>query len=66
MKQIGIGLAGLGTVGTGVYRHLKQNCVLIRERLGLELSIQRVAVRDPAIARSVCPPAELVTSRWKR
>lgn len=65
MNQIGIGLAGLGTVGTGVYRHLKQNRVLIAERLGLELSIRRIAVRNPAILRSVCPPAELVTSRWE-
>jgi homoserine dehydrogenase len=65
MKQIGIGLAGLGTVGAGVYRHLKQNRVLIVERLGLELDIRRIAVRNPAILRSVHPPAKLVTSRWE-
>jgi homoserine dehydrogenase len=65
MNQIGIGLAGLGTVGTGVYKHLEQKRVLIGQRLGLELSIQRIAVRNPAMARSVSPPAELVTSRWE-
>jgi homoserine dehydrogenase len=65
MKQIGIGLAGLGTVGIGVYRHLKQNRALIGGRLGLDLNIQRVAVRNLATARSVYPAAELVTSRWE-
>jgi homoserine dehydrogenase len=65
MNQIGIGLAGLGTVDAGVYKHLKQNHVLIGERLGLELNIQRIAVRNPGMTRSVNLPAELVTSRWE-
>jgi len=31
MDRIGIGLAGLGTVGAGVYRHLIQNRAIISE-----------------------------------
>jgi homoserine dehydrogenase len=65
MIQIGIGLAGLGTVGTGVYQQLSRNRVLIFERLGLELKIRRIAVRNPGISRPVNPPAELTTSRWE-
>ena len=65
MNQIGIGLAGLGTVGTGVYKQLNRNRVLLIERLGLELKIRRIAVRNLAMVRPVNPPTELVTSRWE-
>ena len=47
MQTIGIGLAGMGNVGAGVFKHLTQNRALLRERLGLELAIQkRAAQRD--------------------
>lgn len=65
MKQIGIGLAGMGTVGTGVFKHLSQNRVLLSERLGLELAVRRVAVRDISKARSFPCPAAILTSNWK-
>ncbi len=64
MKQIGIGLAGFGTVGAGVFKHLAQNRDLLSQRLGLELVIQRVAVRDLKKTRSVDAPESLFTSRW--
>jgi len=65
MEQIGIGLAGLGTVGAGVYKHLIQNRVLISERVGLELAVRRIAVRNPDMVRTVHPPREIVTGRWE-
>jgi len=65
MKQIGIGLAGFGTVGAGVFKHLAQNRDLLSQRLGLELSVRRIAVRDPKKARDVKAPAELFTARWQ-
>ncbi|HSZ80470.1 MAG TPA: homoserine dehydrogenase, partial [Chthoniobacterales bacterium] len=65
MDQIGIGLAGLGTVGAGVYKHLIQNRAIISERVGLELAVRRIAVRTPELVRSVQPPAEMITSRWE-
>ena len=46
MKQIGIGLAGFGTVGAGVFKHLMQNRDLLSQRLGLELAVRKIAVRD--------------------
>lgn len=64
MKQIGIGLAGFGTVGAGVYKHLAQNRDLLSQRLGLELAIKRIAVRDLKKSRSVDAPASLFTARW--
>jgi homoserine dehydrogenase len=65
MDRIGIGLAGLGTVGAGVYRHLIQNRAIISERLGLQLSVHRVAVRNPEKKRSVSAPPETVTRNWE-
>ena len=65
MKQIGIGLAGFGTVGAGVYKHLLQNRDLLSQRLGLELAVRRIAVRDLKKSRSVDAPAELFTQDWR-
>src|ERR1700726_4978480 len=65
MDQIGIGLAGLGTVGAGVYQHLIQNRAIISERVGLELPVRRIAVRNPELVRLVHPPEEIITSHWE-
>jgi homoserine dehydrogenase len=65
MDQIGIGLAGLGTVGAGVYKHLIRNRAIISERLGLQLCVQRIAVREPKKHRSVSPPPETITQHWE-
>jgi homoserine dehydrogenase len=65
MQQIGIGLAGMGNVGAGVYKHLTKNRVLLMERLGLELVVKKIAVRDVKKARTVTAPPELLTSRWQ-
>ncbi len=62
MRQIGIGLAGLGTVGAGVYRHLDQNRILISERLGLGLQIERIAVQNLGKVRSVGVPFKRLTT----
>jgi len=43
---IGIGLAGFGTVGAGVYRHLVRNGDVIASRSGLRFEVRGVAVRD--------------------
>jgi site-specific recombinase XerC len=51
-----IGLAGFGNVGAGVYKNLAKNRHLLRERTGYHLEVARVAVRDPAKARSVDLP----------
>lgn len=65
MRQIGIGIAGFGTVGAGVFKHLSGNRRLLCERLGLELEVRRIALRDPAKARPIAPPRELVTPHWR-
>ena len=62
MQQIGIGLAGLGNVGAGVYKHLTQNRALLRERLGFELVVKKIAVRDLHRDRGLPIPPELLTT----
>src|SRR5471032_2265575 len=59
-NTIGIGLLGFGTVGSGVYEHLTRNGDLLRERLGIDLRIVRIAVRD--LARERRAPRELFTT----
>ena len=65
MQTFGIGLAGMGNVGAGVFKHLTQNRALLRERLGYELEVKKIAVRDVAKARGVKVPGELLTTRWE-
>jgi homoserine dehydrogenase len=65
MQHFAIGLAGMGNVGAGVYKHLTQNRALLRERLGFELDVTKIALRDPSKDRGVQVPPEIVTTRWE-
>ena len=40
---VGLGLLGFGTIGTGVAKLLQRNAALIRERLGCDLRLVRIA-----------------------
>ena len=60
--KIGIGLAGFGTVGAGVYKNLLRNAALLEQRIGVQFEVRKIAVRDLARARDVQAPAELFTS----
>lgn len=62
MQTFGIGLAGLGNVGAGVFKHLTNNRTLLRERLGCELAVRRVALRDLGKKREVDVPAAMLTA----
>jgi homoserine dehydrogenase len=66
-SSLGIGLAGLGTVGSGVVLALERNAGLISDRTGgrVKLEIARVLVRDPAKVRPVTLPDETLTTSWR-
>lgn len=66
-SKLGIGLAGLGTVGSGVVLTLQRNSELISDRTdgSVQLEVARVLVRDPAKTRPVSLPEEKLTTDWK-
>lgn len=61
-KPIGIGLAGFGTVGAGVYKNLQRNGALLEQRIGTTFEVKKIAVRDLAKPRDVEAPAFLFTT----
>lgn len=64
-RVIQVGLAGLGNVGAGVFKNLEKNRALITQRIGAEICVKRVAVRDMARQRDVEVAAALLTTDWK-
>ena len=58
-KSIGIGLAGFGTVGAGVYKNLVANGDLLAQRLGARFKVLRIAVRDLQKPRESSAPSDL-------
>ncbi|HMJ91726.1 MAG TPA: homoserine dehydrogenase [Candidatus Acidoferrum sp.] len=65
MQQVGLGIIGGGTVGGGVVQALERNGALMASRLGVELKLARVAVRDLEKSRAVKIPARLLTTDWE-
>ena len=65
MKTIGIGLAGFGTVGAGVYENLERHRDLIAERSGYGFAVRRIIARHPKKQRDVDAPSTLFSSRWQ-
>ena len=64
MKQkITVGIIGMGTVGTGALRILRENAELIRHRVGVPVEVTKIAVRDVRRDRGIDIPASLVTDR---
>jgi homoserine dehydrogenase len=50
---VGVGLIGLGTIGTGVVKVLQRNAAVIEKRLGFPLRLVRVADLDTETDRGV-------------
>ncbi|MGI9493905.1 MAG: homoserine dehydrogenase [Geminicoccaceae bacterium] len=59
-KPLHIGIAGLGTVGAGVVRLLKENGTLLAARAGREISLKAVSARDRTRDRGI----DLEGVRW--
>ena len=62
-QVIRIGLAGLGNVGAGVFRHLSENAAFLEKRCGCLMEVTRVAVRDRTRPRSGVPN-NILTDKW--
>lgn len=64
MNKFGIGLIGCGTVGSGLLRHLPQANPLLQQRLGLQLELRALAVRDSTKVRPDLPLTPVTD--WKK
>ncbi|MDF1482855.1 homoserine dehydrogenase [Extensimonas sp. H3M7-6] len=62
MKPIQVGLLGIGTVGSGVFKVLRRNQEEIRRRAGRGIEITMVAVRDVARAAEIVGEGVAVVS----
>ncbi|HET6922206.1 MAG TPA: homoserine dehydrogenase [Anaeromyxobacteraceae bacterium] len=65
MREVGIGIAGFGTVGGGVLSILRRHAGDIEARLGARIAVRRVAVRDPSKERMVDVDPGLLTTRYQ-
>lgn len=65
MREVGIGIAGLGTVGGGVVEILHRHARDIEARLGARLVVRRIALRHPEKARAVSVDPALLTTRME-
>ena len=62
-QKIKVGLIGLGTVGSGTFRILRDNAELIRHRAGVPIEVVKIAVRDLARDRGLDIPRSLLTDK---
>jgi len=60
--MINIGIIGFGTVGTGTVRILFENKDLLKERLGFDITLRKIAVRDIMRARDIKVPGGILTA----
>jgi homoserine dehydrogenase len=65
MREVGIGIAGFGTVGGGVLSILRRHARDIEARLGARIVVRRVAVRDPGKERMIDVDPGLLTTRYQ-
>jgi len=61
MDEVGIGLVGLGTVGSGVARILLDNAEVISLRTGRRVRLAQVVDLDPTLADPLGLPRDLVS-----
>jgi len=55
MKDINVGLIGLGTIGKGVYEALLSNCDILSKRTGLNIAVTAVCEKDKNAIKAVNP-----------
>lgn len=60
-----LGLAGLGTVGTGVYETLCRNYELLEARAQISFAVKKVAVNNIHRERDLKIDPALLTSDWR-
>ncbi|MHB1582055.1 MAG: homoserine dehydrogenase, partial [Acidithiobacillus sp.] len=64
MEPVRIGILGMGTVGQGTVRVLERNAEEITRRVGRELRVTHVAVRNPARLKGLDLQARISSDPW--
>jgi homoserine dehydrogenase len=62
MREIKVGVLGLGVVGSGTVRILQENANEIAQRVGARLVVKKIAVRDVNKPRAVTVDKSLLTA----
>ena len=65
MQQVNLGMIGGGTVGSGVVHALRLNGELLSRRLGLKVTVRKVAVKAFDEPRPYAIPRSLLTLDWR-
>ncbi len=65
MQQVNLGIIGGGTVGGGVFNALNRNGALVASRLGVQINVAKIAVRDLNKVRNVKISPALLTTDWR-
>lgn len=61
---IQMGMIGFGNVGQGVYRLLEKNRTLIEAKIGAQLRIKKIVVKDLTKQREVTVPEGMLTTNY--
>ena len=65
MQQVNLGMIGGGTVGSGVFHAWQKNGDLMAARLGVKLTIRKIAVKAFDEPRPYPIPHSLMTTDWQ-
>lgn len=61
-KEVRLGLVGLGTVGSGVYKILESQAAAIEKKTGVRIVLKKIAVKVLSKKRAVRPSRSLLTA----
>lgn len=65
MQHVNLGIIGGGTVGSGVFHALSRNGGLMASRIGVGVTVRKVAVKSPGKRRDPAIPRGLLTDNWR-
>jgi homoserine dehydrogenase len=65
MQQVNLGIIGGGTVGGGVFDALQRNGYLLSSRIGVQIQVEKIAVRSRKKNRAAKIPQNLLTENWR-
>src|SRR5688572_11811122 len=65
MQQVNLGIIGGGTVGSGVFHALQRNGQLMASRLGVKISLHKIAVKAFDEPRPYPIPESYLTTDWQ-